>query len=379
MAKSNVFASLDIGTSKVCTVVGEISEDGETQILGMGLSPAKGIRRGMVVNIEEAMDSIRNSVEQAQRSSGFRILSAYVGIAGNHIASFNNRGVVAISHSDRLVTTDDVGRVLEAARTIDIPSNREILHILARDYALDGQDGIKNPVGLHGFRLDAETHIITGAVTPIQNLTKCVHGAGIEIEDLVVESLASSEAILSEEEKEIGVALADIGGSTTNIALFVNGSIWHTAVLQQGGYHITSDIAIGLHTSFAIAEEVKIQYGQALPSEIDPEESFEMSSFGAENKRIAKRRHLSEIIRARAEEILETILIEVKRSGNNTMLPAGLILTGGSANLKGLIPMATDLLQMPVRIGVPKGTFVLSDGLRNPAYATGIGLLLWGS
>lgn len=378
MAKDNITAAIDVGTTKVCTLVGEYDRDGEVQILGVGISPSRGLRKGMVVNIDETVDSIAESVEKAERSSGCNIVSAQVGIAGGHISSLNNRGVVAVSRSDRIIGDDDVARAMESARTINIPSNREIIHVIPRAYTIDGQDGVKNPVGMYGFRLDVEAHIVTGAVTSIQNLTKCVQKVGIEVEDLVLQPIASAEAVLTEEEKEMGVILADIGGGTTDIGVFIEGAIWHTSVLPVAGSHLSNDIAIGLRTPFAVAEEIKARYGHAFPSSIDPEAKIDVATFGAESNRPILTRHLSEIIEARVEEILEMILVEIKRSGYEGLLPAGLVLTGGSANLPGIDVLAKEVTQSPVRVGFPIGVSGLAEDLDNPAYATSIGLLLWG-
>lgn len=378
MGKDHLISSIDVGTTKICTLVAEVGQEGGVEIIGVGVAPSRGLRKGVVVNMDETVESIKESVEKAERSSGMKIESAQVGIAGGHISSLNNRGIVAISRSDRLISQEDINRVLEAARTINIPSNREVLHVIPRSYTLDGQEGVKNPLGMHGFRLDVETHIVTGAATSIQNLTKCVERSGVEVEDLVLEPLASSEAVLTEEEREMGIALADVGGGTTDIAVFIEGTIWHTAVLPVGGYHLTNDIAIGLRTPFAAAEEIKAKYGHALPSAIDQEEKIEIASFGTESTRTVLRRQLCEIVKARSEEVLEMILTEVKRSGYDGLLPAGVVLTGGTANLKGLGELARDVLQLPVRVGIPRGIRGLVDTVENPAYATSVGLLLWG-
>ncbi len=378
MAKDNVMAAIDVGTTKVCTLVGEYDRDGEVQIVGVGISPSRGLRKGMVVNIDETVESIAESVEKAERSSGYKIVSAQVGIAGGHISSLNNRGVVAVSRSDRIIGADDVARAIESARTINIPSNREIIHVIPRTYTIDGQDGVKNPVGMYGFRLDVEAHIVTGAVTSIQNLTKCVQKVGVEVEDLVLQPIASAEAVLTEEEKEMGVILADIGGGTTDIGVFIEGAIWHTCVLPIAGHHLSNDIAIGLRTPFAVAEEIKARYGNAFPSSIDPDAKIDVATFGAEGNRPILTRHLSEIIEARVEEVLEMIMVEIKRSGYEGLLPAGLVLTGGSSRLPGIDLLAREVTQSPVRIGCPRGVSGLVDDLGNPAYATGVGLLLWG-
>ena len=378
MARDNHFASIDIGTTKVCTIVGNVGEAGDVQILGVGVSPSRGLRKGIVVNIDETTESIRESVNKAEQSSGTKIISAYVGISGGHISSINNRGVVSIARTDRLISDEDIVRVLEAARSINIPSNREIIHVIPRSYVIDGQEGVKNPIGMHGFRLDAETHIITGAITSIQNLVKCVNNAGIEVDDLVLQPLASSEAVITDEEREIGVVLADIGGGTTDVAIFIDGSIWHTAVLPVGGYHLTNDIAIGLRTPFATAEEIKAKYGHAIPDTVSSSENIQIVCFGSEGTRAVPRKSLSEIIRARTEEVLEMILLEIKRSGLDAMIPAGLVMTGGTSNLQGIEVLASEVLQLPVRVGKPRGLHGLVDTVNNPAYATSVGLLLWG-
>lgn len=378
MARTNVTAAIDVGTSKICTIVGQMGEGHEVQITGVGIAPSRGLRKGMVVNVDATAEAIRLSVERAERSSGTRILSAYVGITGNHISSLNNRGVVAISHHDRLVSHEDVARVIETARTLNIPSNREILHVLPRNYVLDGQDGIANPVGLHGFRLDVDTYIITGSVTSIQNLTKCIQQIGVAVEDLVLEPLAGGEAVLTEEEKQMGVALVDIGSGTSEIAIFVQGDLCYTSVISIGGYQFTHDIVYGLGAPFSSAEETKKQHGHANPAEVDPEEYVEVECFGAEGRRPVLRRHLSEIIRARAEELLELIWVDIQRSGYHSVLPAGLVLAGGTANLQGFPSVASRLLKLPVRVGVPRDIYGLVDAVYDPSYATGVGLLLWG-
>lgn len=378
MGKERAFAAIDVGTTKVCTIVGRVNERKEANIIGVGVVPARGLRKGNVVNIDEATETIRASVEKAERSSGYKIASAKVGITGSHINSVNNRGIVAIAASDHQVSHNDVLRALESARAVNIPSNKEVLHVIPRTYILDGQDGVRNPVGMYGRRLDVETHIIAGATTAVQNLVKCVERVNIKVEDLILEPLASSEAVLTDEEKEMGVVLADIGGGTTDVAIFIEGSVYHTAVLPVGGYQLTNDLAIGLRTPFATAEDIKIRWGSALTEEIDPEETVEVGNFTDDNTRSVLRRHLCQIVRARTEEILEMIFMEIKRSGYDSILPAGLVLTGGTANLRGLEEVATKVLQMPVRIGVPRGMNGLVDTLKDPAYATSIGLLMWG-
>ncbi|MBI2849056.1 MAG: cell division protein FtsA [Chloroflexi bacterium] len=378
MAKDNVITAIDVGTTKVCTLVGEINRDDEVQIIGVGTAASRGLRKGMVVDIDETVEAIRESVEAAERSGGHKIVSAHVGIAGGHISSVNNRGVVATSRSDRVITPEDVSRAMDSARTVNIPSNREIIHVIPRSYTIDGQEGVRNPLGMYGFRLDLEAHIVTGAVTSIQNLTKCIQKVGIEVAGMVLQPIASSEAILTEEEKELGVIIADMGGGTTDIGVFIEGAIWHTAVLPVAGYHISNDIAIGLRTPFAVAEDIKGQHGHALPDSVDAEEKIDIATFGANGHRSVSVRQLSEIIHARVEEILGMILVEIKRCGYDGLLPAGLVLTGGTANLHGMEALARDVTQLPVRIGRPNALQGLVDSLNDPAYATSVGLLLWG-
>ena len=378
MARDSTFTSIDVGTTKICTLVAKVDEEGEALLKGVGIAPANGLRKGVVVNIDEVTEAIQASVEEAEHRSGTKIKSAYVGITGGHINSINNRSMVNITSNDHLIALEDVTRALEATRAFNIPSNREVLHILPRGYAVDGQEGVSNPVGLIGYRLDAETHIVTGATSSIQNLAKCLQGVGVEIDDLILEPLASSEAVLTDEEKEMGVALADIGGGTTDIVLFIEGSVWHTTVLPVGGYHLTNDIAMGMRTPFLTAEEVKTRHGSALPDEIDTEETIEIAGFTDYGIRSVLRRHVCEIIKDRVQEILELILLEIKRSGYDAMLPAGLVLTGGTANLPGIETLAQEIVQLPVRIGRPSGISGLTDYIRDPAYATSVGLLLWG-
>src|SRR3990172_9620331 len=375
--RNTPFTAIDVGTTKICTLVADLDETGDIEIIGVGITPAQGLRKGIVVNVEETIESIRASVDKAQRSSGHRISSAHVGVAGSHISSLNNRSIVTIARHDRLISQEDVARALESARTVSIPANREVIHVIPRGYILDGQEGVRNPVGMHGFRLDVETHIITGATTSIQNLTKCVQGAGIEINDLVLEPVASSEAVLEPAEKEMGVVLADIGGGTTDVAIFMDGGICHTAVLPVGGNNLSNDIAIGLRTSFGAAEELKTRYGYTIASVVDGVDNIQVSSFVTYGNRTVPQRHLCEIIQARVEEILNMTLDEIKRSGYQNRLPAGLVLTGGVANLRGIAALARDVLQIPVRIGTPKLMRGLVDAIHNPAYATSIGLLIF--
>jgi cell division protein FtsA len=374
MAKK-IISAIDVGTTKVATIVANVKAQDDVEVLGVGVVPSRGLHKGIVVNMDEARQSIAASVKEAQRISGIRIDSAYVGVTGRHISSLNNRGVVAIPRDDRLVRTQDLRRVLSAARNITVAEGKKVLHAIPRSYALDGQEGVQQPVGMHGSRLDVETHIVTASVTSIQNLAKCARSVGVEVEDLILEPLASGEAALTPEERESGVIMADIGGGTTDIAVFKNGSIYHTAILPVAGYQVTSDISIGLGLPFNIAEKMKRRYGSVAPSA----ETDEMVQVGVENGHSASYKDLCSIIKARMEELLQLILLEMPTSDYQTLAPCGLVLTGGSSNLDGLDGLGQSLLRMPVRRGSPlcTGIYGISDILHDPAYATTLGLILW--
>ena len=376
MRKWTTLASIDVGTTKVCTTIAEVDGGDVIRVAGVGTTPSHGLHKGLVVNINDARESIRESVRKAEQTSGYKVDSAYVGVTGRHVSSLNNRGVVAITRNDRLVRPDDLKRVLQNAQSIKVPSDRKLLHVIPRNYAVDGQAGVKNPVGMHGFRLDVETHVITAAVASVQNLAKCIRGIGVDIEDLVLEPLASSEAILTEDEKQVGVILADIGGGTTDIAVFKDGSIWHTAILPVAGYQLTRDVAIGLGLPFDVAEEMKKRYGSVMPVY---EGQTETASVIAEDGHGASYQDLCDIIRARVEEIIRLILLELPRSEYETLVPAGLVLTGGSSNLSGIDILGREILRLPVRVGIPTNIYGITDALRDPAYATSVGLLLWGA
>ena len=376
MSRGGTFASIDIGTTKVCTVVGELASD-EMRILGVGIAPSAGLSRGMVENIRDATDSIKASVEKAERSSGTRILSAHVGIAGTHIACLNNRGIVAIPDRTRPIMPDDVTRVLDGARVVSIPTNREIIHVIPRYYVVDGQDNVSDPVGMFGTRLDVETHIVTGIDSAIQNLTKCVENVGVQVDGLILEPLASAEAVLDQEEKEQGVVLVDIGGGTTDIALFIESSVFHTAVLPVGGNHVTRDIVVGLRAPYQAAEDAKRKWGHAIPSMVDAREEITLDAFGSEGSKTELRRRLCEIIQARVEEILEMVSAEVKRAVHDDVISAGIVLTGGTAKLSGIDMLAEQVTGWPARVGMPRNLHGLTDALIDPAYATSVGLLQW--
>ncbi len=376
MKKRSTLTAIDVGTTKVCTAIADIDDGGGVRVIGVGITPSHGLHKGLVVNINDATESIRESVKKAEQASDYKVESAYVGVTGRNVSSLNNRGVIAVTRNDRLVRPDDLRRVLASAQSVKVPKDRKLLHVIPRSYVIDGEVGVKNPVGMHGFRLDVETHIITAAITSVQNLVKCIRSIGIDIDDLVLEPLASSEAVLTEDEKQAGVILADIGGGTTDIAVFREGSIWHTSILPVAGYQLTRDVAIGLGLSFDVAEEMKKRYGSVMPVyESKAETSNPMST----NGHGVSYQDLCDIIRARVEEILRLILLEMPRSEYKELIPAGLVLTGGSSNLSGIDALGRDILRLPVRIGTPTKMYGITDALRDPAYATGVGLLLWGA
>jgi cell division protein FtsA len=370
-----IFTAIDVGTTKICTIVATIDSGGGIQVLGVGLVPSHGLHKGMVVNVDEARDSIAESVKRAEQASGVRIESANIGVTGRHIHSTNNHGVVAIPRNDRLVRHDDLMRVLTSSQQIEIPDDRKIIHAIPRHFALDNQERVKNPVGMHGFRLDVETHIITAAVASVQNLVKCIRSLGIEIADLILEPLASGESVLTPEEKEMGVILADIGGGTTDIAVFKDGSIYHTSIVPVAGYQFTSDLSIGLGLPFDIAEAMKQKYGNVSPEIITKGDD---STLNIENGHSVSYRELCNIIKDRMEELLRLILLEMPDSNYNSLAPGGLVLTGGGAKLAGLQTLARQVIRIPTRIGQPMGVYGITDILHDPRHATGVGLLLWG-
>lgn len=376
--QERVIVGIDVGTTKICVLVGELDRDGKLNIVGVGTCPSQGLRRGVVVNIEETVTSIAAALDRAERLSGKKLVTAYVGIAGSHIESENSKGFVAISPSHRDIIQNDISRAIEVARAIPLTANREVIHVIPRGYVVDGQEGIKNPIGMSGFRLEVETHIITGSVSSIRNLITCVHKAQVEIEDLVLEPLASSEAVLEDGETDLGVALIDIGGGTTDIAIFSDGAIWHTVVLPIGGNLITSDIAIGLRLPFAVAEELKITYGHCDPATIADDDMIDLAQFMPDCNDLVPRKLLAEIIQARVEELFNMVHEELKKSGYDGLLPAGLVITGGTAELPGILELAGQTLDLPARVGSPLGLLGLADSISRPAYATAVGLLLWG-
>ena len=374
--KENVIVGLDIGTTKTCAVVAEVREAG-IDIIGIGSHPSEGLRKGVVVNIESTVESIKRAVEEAERNSGCEIRSVYTGIGGGHIKGQNSLGIVAVK--GREVEEEDVDRAIDAARAIAIPLDRQILHTLPQYYLVDEQDGIRDPIGMAGVRLESKVHIVTGAVTSIQNIVKSVNRVGLDINEIVLEQIAAGEAVLSNDEKDLGVALIDIGGGTANIAIYSEGSVKHTAVLPIGGQYVTSDIATGLRTPLAEAERIKIKYGCAFMPMIPKDEIIEVPSVGGREPREVSRQILGRIIEPRMDEILSMACKEITRSGCEDILAAGVVLTGGTAILEGVPELAEQVFNMPVRRGSPMGIGGLTDVINSPLYATGVGLTLFGS
>lgn len=369
----NLVVGLDIGTSKVVAIVGEVRDGGQIDIIGLGSHPSRGLKRGVVVNIESTEQSIRRAVEEAELMAGCQIHGVFAGIAGGHIRSLDSVGIVAIK--DREVSTNDMERVIDAAKAVAIPADQQIIHIMPQEYVIDDQDGIRHPVGMSGVRLEAKVHLVTGAVSAVQNIYKCVRRCGLEVSDLILEQLASSHAVLTEEERDLGVCMVDIGGGTTDIAVFTHGSVRHTSVIPIAGDQVTNDIAVALRTPTHHAEEIKIRYACALRQLADLDETIEVKSIGDRPPRRLSRQTLAEVVEPRYEELFNLILAELRRSGYEELMAAGVVLTGGSAKMEGLIELAEEVFHMPVRLGMPQGVKGLVDVVRNPIYATGVGLL----
>lgn len=376
--KGEIVTGLDIGTTKICVIVAEVTGN-EVEIVGCGISPSQGLKKGIVVNIDVTVESIRQAVEAAEAMAGVTLDSAFVGIAGSHIKGINSRGVIAISGKNREVTQGDVNRVMEAARAITLPADRRIIHTIPQEFIIDDQGGVKEPIGMSGSRLEAEVHIVTGAVASAENIVKCANGAGLEVRDIVLQPLASSEATLTADEKDLGVILIDIGGGTSDIAVFIDGSIRHTAVLPLGGDHLTHDIAIGLRTPPQCAEEIKRQYGCALASLTGSEEVVEVPSVGGRKPRLLSRQMLCEIVQPRMEEIFTHAGLEVRRAGLIQQVAAGIVVTGGSSAMAGVPELAEQLFDLPVRLGIPSGVGGLKEVVSSPMHATGVGLVLYGA
>jgi cell division protein FtsA len=377
--KDRYVVGLDIGTHKVCAIVAEITEEGRLDVIGIGQTESKGLRKGVVINLDATIESIKKVVEEAELMAGVEIGSAYVGVAGTHIRGFNSRGVVAVSSKNRVITREDVARSIEAAKAVSIPLDRDILHVLPQEFVVDDQDGIGDPTGMTGTRLEVNVHVITCSSTSAQNTVTCINRAGLEARGTVLTQLAAAEACLTPDEKELGVALVDIGGGTTDLAIFEKGSLWHTAVLQVGGEHFTNDVAVALRTPMSDAEKIKRKYGCALTSMVPEEDSIEVPSVGGRKPRIMARQLLGDVIQARAEELCQMILAEIKRAGFERSLNSGVVLTGGGAILEGMPDIAEQILDMPVRRGTPSGIGGLVDVVASPVYSAAVGLMLCGN
>ncbi len=371
-----IVVGLDIGTTKICAIVGEISDEG-IDIIGIGTHPSKGLRKGVVVNIESTVGSIRRAIEEAEAMAGTEISHVYTGIAGGHIKGFGSRGVVALK--DKEVREADIARVIEQAKTVNIPVDREVIHVLPQEFIVDDQGGIKEPLGMAGYRLEAKVHIVTGAVASAQNIVKCANKTGLNVADIVLQPLASSEAVLTDEEKELGVCLVDIGGGTTDIAIFAGGSIVHTAVIALGGNNLTNDIAVGLRTPVHEAERIKQKYGCSMASMVDKQDMIEVPSVGGREPRVMGRQILSEILEPRVEEIFQLVHREIERNGFAELLTSGVVITGGSTLLPGMNELAEEVMGVPVRRGTPRGIGGLVDVVKSPIYATGVGLVVYGA
>ena len=370
-----ILFGLDIGTTKVCAIVGEVRQ-GRLQIIGLGVEPSRGMRKGMVVDVAEAAGAIALAVEKAEQTSGYELKSALVSMAGEHLRSFNGAGAINLQRSDGGVTRDDVKRALEAAQIVAIPPDRELVHIVPRHFTVDDQEGVSSPLGMHGRRLQVEAHIVTASSTALMNLKQCAKEVGLAVEEFVLNVLASAEAVSEPSERDMGVIVADIGGGTTDIALFSQGKVWHSAVIPLGGQHITGDIAIGLRVPFDVAEAIKLQYGDCRPSEIDAGNEFTVKPFG-DDRIVVGWRDLAYVVEARVEELFEMVLKSVKESGYAGLLPAGIVLTGGTAQLRGITSVAERILGVPARVASPKNLVGLVDALQGPAFATSVGLLRW--
>lgn len=378
MAEQTTLVAIDIGTTKVSVLIAEHGRGGGLDVIGIGQAPSDGLRKGVVIDIDRTVQAVTTAIEAAERLSGLKVRSALVGISGSHIGSQNSRGMIAVSGRDHDVNREDTLRAIDAARAVSIPNTREILHVIPRGYVVDGQEGVRDPIGMTAVRLEVETHIVTASSTSVQNLTKCVQRAGIEIDELVLAPLATSEAVLQDEDRELGVALVDIGGDTTDIAVFVDGSIAHAATIPMGGRSVTSDLGIGLRLAPDVAEGLKLRYGSALPLEVDPDEVIQVTSIGEELPHGVTRRKVAEIIESRIEELFEFVAAEVETAGATNRLQAGLVLTGGGSQLPGLARQARDQLGVSARVVGPIGLGGLTDAISSPPYAAASGLLLWG-
>jgi cell division protein FtsA len=374
--EGNLIVGLDIGTSKVVAIVGEVSASGEIEVVGLGSHRSTGLKKGVVVNIESTVQSIQRAVEEAELMAGCRIHSVYAGIAGSHIRSLNSHGIVAIR--DREVRQLDVERVIDAAQAVAIPADQKVLHILPQEYVIDNQEGVRKPLGMSGVRLEAKVHLVTCAVNAMQNIEKCIRRCGLEVDDIILEQLASSYSVLTEDEKDLGVCLVDIGGGTTDIAIFTDGAIRHTGVIPIAGDQVTNDIAMALRTPTPHADELKIKYACALASLAKPEETIKVPTVGDRAPRNLSRQALAEVVEPRYEELFTLVQAELRRSGYEELLAGGIVLTGGTAKMEGVVDLAEEIFHLPVRLGLPQNVIGLTDIVANPIYATGVGLLQYG-
>lgn len=375
-ANSNFIVGLDIGTTKIVALVGEVMQDGCVEIVGVGTHPSRGMKRGMVVNIDATVQSIQKAIEEAELMAGCSIQSAYTGIAGGHIRSLNSHGIVAIRNIE--VSQGDIERVIDAAKTVAIPADQKILHILPQEFVIDSQRGVREPVGMTGVRLEAKVHIVTGSVSAVQNIVKCIEKCGLTVKDIILQQLASSAAVLTDDEKELGVCLVDIGGGTTDIAVFSDGSICHTAVIPIAGDQVTNDIALTLHTPTKHAEDIKVKYARAFSALIDSDEIIEIPATAQRQAKELSRKTLAEIVEARYEELFSLVLAELRRSGFEDKISAGMVFTGGASKIEGILDLAEKVFQMPIRQGSPQNISGMTEVLHNPIYSTGVGLLLTG-
>ena len=376
--KDRYIVGLDIGTTKVCILVAEIKDETSIDIIGMGSCDSKGLRKGVITHVDPTVECIKKVVEEAELMAGINIEEAYVGIAGEHITGSNSRGMISINSKDHVISREDINRVIEAAKTIPIPADKDVLHVLPQEFMVDGQDEIADPMGISGSRLEVNVHVVTCGTTQLQTLLTCVNKAGIEVSDTVLEQLASSEAVLTPDEKELGVALIDIGGGTTDLAVFEKQSLWHSYIRSIGGDHFTSDIAVGLRTPIPEAEKIKKRYGCALSSLIEEEETIEVAGVGGRKPRYMPRQMLCEIIQPRAEELFSIIKDEIERMGLTRSLNSGIVLTGGGSLLEGTIEIAERIFDLPVRVGKPSGVGGLIDVINSPVYSTAVGLIIYG-
>ncbi|MBN8548105.1 MAG: cell division protein FtsA [Deltaproteobacteria bacterium] len=376
-SKSNVIVGLDIGTTNITVVVGQVASDGRVDVIGVGVSPSKGLRKGVVINIEATVDSISKAITQAETMAGCEINSVFAAISGSHIKGFNSHGIVGIKNKE--VSKQDIAKVIEAAEAVAIPMDREVLHVLPQEFIIDEQDGIREPLGISGVRLEAKVHIVTGAVASAQNIVKCANRCGITVNDIVLASLASGRAVISAEEQELGVCVLDIGGGTADLTVYHGGAVKHTSVVSVGGSHITNDIAAGLRTPIAAAEDIKAKHGSALVSLVSKDETLEVPSTGGRTPRVLSKLVLSEIIEPRVTELFSLVQKDLVKAGMEDFLTSGLVLTGGTANLSGVRQVAEQVFNLPVRVGTPTGVGGLSDLVRAPEYATAVGLILWGA